>query len=1068
MSEPLKKNGCLRKVVKLFAVFLMGAVALVFVSPDSVLALRAPVQIGDDIPYYYVSDGISDNGQFPFTYVGFYWNSDSGTRTIRYDPRKCNNGGYDDSSDGDPRVTIYGINANGTLDSGNILVNTTHINACHNDDSDTSFSFNLANTLRDTNVNMKGVVVRVDSSGDGDSRAWFSLESPDVDGVQFGVMGGRPVGYSRDFSSSSGGGYYNLRSGFGSCASTPSNNRVVQFFDTDNTKYQSAGSGDDNALRIQFVNLSTGVAIDNDSSIIHDLSNISRRSATPDTWFNLTANSAQTAQLQFNMAANTGYRLDINHLREGNDITVMVPTNEINGKRACTLEWSMRGYTNVAPTAAPGQQVTFTHHVVNNGPDPTNRDIWADTQVSGGLGVARASHNTSSYTASQDKTTDTDTITIPSNAQGGQQYCQRVGYQWTAHNNSAYSNGGWACVTVTASWNIGGSVTAYSAATGGAIVTTATPGQTVYFDYRLWNGGPNTSGNITYTTNGAVGNGSPRSLTAAQNIAARSSLEAVAIPANAPNGATYCRTLAWNPDTQAGGSGSAQGCVTVSYNYNLTPTVGLSGNSTVSQGETVRFMTTVGKSVQYPSNQTSWEIRRVIIPLAAVGNFSGLYGANRERSGAGFDGEFSCTWYVARGAECQEGAVLANLPDIGGGVPTSGTQIFVNNLTNVGRTDGYPEVVDAPLGTRICYALMVNSRDRDANNYREFMNCAVVAKHPALQVMNGDVRVGGNFTSGGACTLPITGTIDSGVGGNSNSILSVLMHNYGVDSTTRGSYGDYAATAPGLISRFGSGGLTYSNPSGVVAGKMLLFGSEGAAASSGNYASGANGFFHIASGISTLSSSTPTYCLPDLASNYNQPAATILATPLRDAETTNGSRRYVFNGSNQTLNIQATELTASQRTVIWVENNPTQPNAVNTVRIAGDITLPTGNINSVNAVPQFILIVNGNIDIKINENVASVYGVYSTRGSIYTCGDFDGRVAMTDANCTTTLRVNGALIAGQRVLPYRTAGYNNVTDGTYAETFNLHPGVLVSDYVRARSNGSTFVTDYQQELPTRL
>ena len=948
MSEPLKKNGRLRKAVKLFAVFLMGAVSLVFVSPDSVLALRAPVQIGDDIPYYYVSDGISDNGQFPFTYVGFYWNSDSGTRTIRYDPRKCNNGGYDDSSDGDPRVTIYGINANGTLDSDNILVNTTHINACHNDDSDTSFSFNLANTLRDTNVNMKGVVVRVDSSGDGDSRAWFSLESPDVDGVQFGVMGGRPVGYSRDFSSSSGGGYYNLRTGFGSCASTPSNNRVVRFYDTDNAKYQSAGNGDTNALRIQFVNLSTGVAIDNDSSIIHHLSNISRRSATPDTWFNLTANSAQTAELQFNMAANTGYRLDINHLREGNDITVMVPTNEINGKRACTLEWSMRGYTNVTPTASPGQQVTFTHHVVNDGPDSTDRDIWANTQVSGGLGVTKASHNTSIYTASQDKTTDTDTITIPSNAQSGQQYCQRVGYQWTAHNNSTYSNGEWACVTV-------------------------------------------------------------------------------------------------------------------SYNYNLNPIVNLSSGA-VSQGETVTFLTQVIKNVQNPSNQTNWEIRRIIIPLTAATNFNGLYGANRERSGAGFDGEFSCAWYVARGAQCQEGTTLANLPTIGGGVPTSGTQIFVNNLTSVGRADGYPEVVDAPLGTRICYALMVNSRDRDANNYREFMNCAVVAKHPALQVMNGDVRVGGNFTSGVSCTLPITYTLNSGVDGNDDSILGVLMHNYGASSGSRGSFGSYAATAPGVIKRYGSSGFMYNNPSATAAMKNLLFGSERAS----SYASGANGFFHVSSDSDYLGSDTQTYCLPELANSYTRPAASTLANPLTVASTASGSRRYVFNGTNQTLSIPLTNLSSGQRTFIWVENNPLNTNATNLVRITGNILPPAGAINSVGNIPQFVLIVNDDIDLRIDEGVTSIYGVYSTKGNIYTCGDFSGRVDMSEANCAAPLSVNGALITNQRVLPYRTAGYSSLSDGTYAETFNLHPGVLVSDYVRARTNASSFVTDYQQELPTRL
>lgn len=42
--------------------------------------------------------------------------------------------------------------------------------------------------------------------------------------------------------------------------------------------------------------------------------------------------------------------------------------------------------------------------------------------------------------------TDTDTFTIPAGTQVRTQYCQRVGYQWTAYNNSAYSNGAWACM----------------------------------------------------------------------------------------------------------------------------------------------------------------------------------------------------------------------------------------------------------------------------------------------------------------------------------------------------------------------------------------------------------------------------------------------------------------------------------------------------------------------------------------------------------------------------------------------------------------------------------------------
>ena len=133
---------------------------------DTVQALKAPTTLDSDSPaYYYVSDGISDNGRFPFTWVGFCWNS-AGSKTISYNPRKCNNGGYDDNTDGDTRVPIYKVNASGSP-SGTTLVGTTHINDCHNNDSNTNFTFTLDSSSYDNDIGMYAAIVRVDSSGDG-------------------------------------------------------------------------------------------------------------------------------------------------------------------------------------------------------------------------------------------------------------------------------------------------------------------------------------------------------------------------------------------------------------------------------------------------------------------------------------------------------------------------------------------------------------------------------------------------------------------------------------------------------------------------------------------------------------------------------------------------------------------------------------------------------------------------------------------------------------------------------------------------------------------------------------
>ena len=462
---------------------------------------------------------------------------------------------------------------------------------------------------------------------------------------------------------------------------------------------------------------------------------------------------------------------------------------------------------------------------------------------------------------------------------------------------------------------------------------------------------------------------------------------------------------------------------------------------TVTQGETVRFTYTINATGDPIT--TNWRGRVIII-----------------QSGTPFPADFSsmhlswtCANYIRTGITCSDSATV------------TGTQSFASSATvTVANED---VLITQPVGTRICRVLTVNPYRTSTGETRDSsVECTVVAKHPALQVLNGDVRVGGNFSSGAACTLPVVDSINSGIVGNDDSILSILMHNYGADSGLRGSFGSYAATAPGVIKRYGSAGFTYSNVSGLgVQGKLLLFGAEGTRAS---YASGANGFFHVSSDSDYLGSDTQTYCLPELANSYTRPAASTLANPLTVASTASGSRRYVFNGTNQTLSIPLTNLSSGQRTFIWVENNPLNTNATNLVRITGNILPPAGAINSVGNIPQFVLIVNDDIDLRIDEGVTSIYGVYSTKGNIYTCGDFSGRVDMSEANCAAPLSVNGALITNQRVLPYRTAGYSSLSDGTYAETFNLHPGVLVSDYVRARTNGSSFVTDYQQELPTRL
>ena len=661
-------------MLRLYFIAFMAALTLGTCVADSVMALRAPTQVtGSDTPFYYVSDGISDNGKFPETWVGFYWNSDSGSRTINYNPEKCNNGGYGDSTDGDPQVTIYPINTDGTPNTSTKLAGTpTGINACHKSSKNTPFTFNLSSTARDANIDMTGVIVKIESKGVGSSRAWFSLTTADSDGVDYGVIGGKPVGYSRDFKSGSGGGYYNLQTGFGSCDSSPMRNQLVSFFDTDKNKYQDT-SWDDNALRIQFRNLTVGpspdgTAIGNTSSVFSNRSNISLRSNTA-TQFNLTANSGETASLKFDIAANTGYRLNINRLREGNDITVQVPTNEIYGKKVCRGDWTMSGRTTVAPTASPGQSVRFTHYVKNEGPTDDNvENIGADTSVRTSPGAPAASgmqaftsRSFGLFSAGQEKTAYTNDITIPLNAKNGQQYCETVGYSPASSASS-------------------------SRATGTEV------------------------------------------------------------------------------------------CVTVQYSYELTPHVD-ANVLMVRPGEDIVFKPNVTDSNSYPSNDTIWNVRRVTIPP----------GGSVPYVGVRTNGNFDCPYYTSKGMGCEP-------VESGSAVFTSTGPTYLPNIA--GYTYGVADNV--PSGTRICYALMINSSDHTPSKRVEALTCVIVTKQPILQVWGNDVRVG-------------------------SALLAADNKPGSLIKTNRGSWGEYGVLAPGNITAFGSASnksgskLTFANtPSGTL------------------------------------------------------------------------------------------------------------------------------------------------------------------------------------------------------------------------------------------------------------
>lgn len=395
--------------------------------------------------------------------------------------------------------------------------------------------------------------------------------------------------------------------------------------------------------------------------------------------------------------------------------------------------------------------------------------------------------------------------------------------------------------------------------------------------------------------------------------------------------------------------------------------------------------------------------------------------------------------------------------------PSDGLGPFVLlNCNNVPIDLGGNTAIEA-----ICARLTLIGRNgTQVDGTNPITRCIPIAKYPALEVWNGDVRTGGVLTTGGACSLTQAARAN-------NDPFGILAHDYSGNPILRGSRGQYGVTALGAIENFGSSGVFYD---GSVSAKSLLFGSGGYTNGSVSYAADRNGYYY---GETQLSAGASTFCLPDVRSIYQTAAigtttiGAASANPvIGDVSSFSGTttRGYNFTASGKSLTIRSSDsLDQGTRVIIYVTQASGLSGQRNRVIIDDDITFTQNGYTSVNDLPQFVVIADGTIDIQIANTVSTVSGIYSTGGDIYTCNAFNGATIMTTGSgCdSNALTVRGALIAAGRVLPYRTYGYDTVNDTAPAELFNLSPSTLITDYNRAQSQ-PVITTDKLSELPTRL
>jgi len=246
--------------------------------------------------------------------------------------------------------------------------------------------------------------------------------------------------------------------------------------------------------------------------------------------------------------------------------------------------FNMSGHTTVSnANPNPGDTITFTHYVKDDGPNdtsPTHITATAEQTSPGATTTVGGPTDWSTFTNTQEKTVFTINVLIPVGAAAGTQYCQRVG--WTPINSYGGVNGTGTpvCATVaSASFGLTPSIniTVNGVASPGGL---AEVGDNVQFTYAVNNAGPGASSSVGCTIYGLArsgyynpptpadsvsdagytppASGCPRIFNVGNTTLATETIAAIPI---GNRNQTICRSLYVNPSTAGGSALGTESCV---------------------------------------------------------------------------------------------------------------------------------------------------------------------------------------------------------------------------------------------------------------------------------------------------------------------------------------------------------------------------------------------------------------------------------------------------------------------------------------------------------------------------
>lgn len=401
---------------------------------------------------------------------------------------------------------------------------------------------------------------------------------------------------------------------------------------------------------------------------------------------------------------------------------------------------------------------------------------------------------------------------------------------------------------------------------------------------------------------------------------------------------------------------------------------------------------------------------------------------------------------------------------------------------------GTPWTTTANATRYICASLTLSNPNPANTNVisNPAWRCTRVGKYPSFSVNAGDLRTGGAYYGAGAnCQMQRPGTI------NTNALFAqyfgVTSHNYsGVTAATP----YHGNVTRGIFSTGSIYNTTSNTPTaGDSRGTSLNFarGAGATPAPGGGQTTALGGQFHGGeTEMLAAGTSFNTHCLTNVFRANRYPASTstvsVAATSTQALPApVAGTRAITYavcgDAANRVLTLNAPSgntlnLTAGQRYVVRVVPGAAAACRANPVTVVLNTNVTYSGVATAETLPQFVLLagdtVTSRVQIKVAPGVTRLDGIYANASqdqnieSFLTCNDKVAKGVtnqITQNQCNNRLVVNGAVILGGRLSPYRTAGHDTAADTTPAEVFNLRPDVLMSDAFRG---GSASLNDISQ------